>query len=138
MKGGTAARDATIPKCGSLSFRALREESSAAWMDSQDLPPAAHAFDPWVLDARLVRRYPRCGVHSSRPEGQTHERHERYASDLNAVVGGLGAVGANPRNPRNRFSIRVRSCRYGVVLISMSDVRSQSVRDGKPLNPLSR
>ena len=31
---------------------------------------AAHAFDPWVLDARSVRRgHSRRGVHPSRPEG---------------------------------------------------------------------
>ena len=29
-----------------------------AWMDSQDLTHAAHAFDPWVLDAYTSRLYP--------------------------------------------------------------------------------
>ena len=53
-----------------LSFSALREESSAVWMDSQDVPHAAHTYDPWVLDARSVRRgHPQRGVHASRPEG---------------------------------------------------------------------
>jgi len=53
-----------------LSFRALREDSSAAWIDSQDLTHVAHAYDPWVLDARSVRNgHPRRGVHPSRPEG---------------------------------------------------------------------
>jgi hypothetical protein len=51
---GTAARDISIPKSCSLSFSALREESSAAWMNSQDVTHAAHAFDPWVLDVYSV------------------------------------------------------------------------------------
>ena len=50
-----SGRDRPEKSC-SLSFSALREESSAVWMDSQDVPHAAHAFDPWVLDARSVRR----------------------------------------------------------------------------------
>ena len=50
-EGGTAARDATVPEGGSLSLSALREESSAAWRDAQDVARAAHASDPSVLDA---------------------------------------------------------------------------------------
>ena len=50
-KGGTAARDATVPKPFPLSISSLREESCVAWRDAQYAAHAAHAVDPSVLDA---------------------------------------------------------------------------------------
>src|SRR6476659_558828 len=40
------------------SFSSLREESWAAWMDAQYAAHAAHAVDPWVLDAGRPRSNP--------------------------------------------------------------------------------
>ena len=56
-KGGTAARDATIPKSRSpFSFSSLHAESSSTWVDAQYAAHFAHAFDPSVLDAGHARR----------------------------------------------------------------------------------
>ena len=50
-KGGTAARDATIPKSRSpFSFSSLHAESSSTWVDAQYAAHFAHAVDPSVLD----------------------------------------------------------------------------------------
>jgi hypothetical protein len=58
-KGGTAARDATIPKSCSPSFSSLREELCPFWMDAQYAAHFAHAVDPSVLDVRAeVRIHP--------------------------------------------------------------------------------
>ena len=59
-KGGTAARDATIPKSRSpFSFSSLHAESSSTWVDAQYAAHFAHAVDPSVLDVRAeVRIHP--------------------------------------------------------------------------------
>ena len=97
-KRGTAARDATVPK-GCSPFIQLVARGVMGGMEewnAQDVSHAAHAVDPWVLDAYAAMTV--C------PGPRTTLWSLAAQPGAGRAEGRISGCGANPRHRRDRGS----------------------------------